>query len=429
VAASTSERMTTADGAALYVGAVLGPGVLIVPALAVSIAGPASVVAWIALLALSAPVAATFAALGIRQPVAGGAAAYVDSAFGPQMGAGTGWCFLGGVVLGAPTLSIVGGEYFGAVVGGGRAVVLATSAAMLMGIIAANLCGFRATSRIQLALVGTLTALILVALVAALPHAHRSAWSPFAPHGWVAVGTAANLLMFSFVGWEAVTHVVDRFANPSRQIPRAIASAFVIIAALYIGIAVAAVGLPGNGRSTVPLADLMASGLGQAGRKSTAVVAVLLTMGTVNAYIAGATSLAVDMNRRGQFPLSAMSGPACRYQARRRVLMLIAGASGIVFVLLADKLANVTLLIRIISTLFVAVYVAACAAAIHLLNGKARLVGMAAFALVVTVLAFAQLLIAVPAAVMLAACLYITITTRLRESAAGGHRGLGERKD
>ena len=71
-----------ASGAALYVGAVLGPGVLLVPALAAQAAGPASVLAWVGLLAASLAIAATFAALGVRHPVAGGAAAYVRAAYG-----------------------------------------------------------------------------------------------------------------------------------------------------------------------------------------------------------------------------------------------------------------------------------------------------------------------------------------------------------
>ena len=38
----------------------------------------------------------------------------------------------------------------------------------------------------------------------------------------------------------------------------------------------------------MPLADLMAVGLGEPGRKVTAVLAVLLTMGTMNTYMAAA---------------------------------------------------------------------------------------------------------------------------------------------
>lgn len=62
-------------GAALYVGALVGPGVLLVPSLAVAAAGPESIVAWAGLFVLSAPLAVAFAALGVRHPVAGGVSA------------------------------------------------------------------------------------------------------------------------------------------------------------------------------------------------------------------------------------------------------------------------------------------------------------------------------------------------------------------
>jgi len=48
------------SGAALYLGSLIGPGVLLVPALAVRAAGPASVISWGALLLLLAPLAVTF---------------------------------------------------------------------------------------------------------------------------------------------------------------------------------------------------------------------------------------------------------------------------------------------------------------------------------------------------------------------------------
>ena len=81
-------NLGVASGAALYVGAVLGPGVLLLPALAAQAAGPASVLAWAGLLAASLAIAATFAALGVRHPVAGGAAAYVRAAYGRGAGRG-----------------------------------------------------------------------------------------------------------------------------------------------------------------------------------------------------------------------------------------------------------------------------------------------------------------------------------------------------
>jgi amino acid efflux transporter len=51
--------------------AVPGAGILALPALAASAAGPASLLAWLALLLFCVPVAATFAALGARYPDSG----------------------------------------------------------------------------------------------------------------------------------------------------------------------------------------------------------------------------------------------------------------------------------------------------------------------------------------------------------------------
>src|SRR5918912_2131511 len=92
-------------GSALYVGALIGPGLLLVPALAVEAAGAASIVAWAALLVLSAPLAVTFGALGVRHPVAGGVAAYVRAGLGERAAAVTGGWFLAAVVLDAPAVS------------------------------------------------------------------------------------------------------------------------------------------------------------------------------------------------------------------------------------------------------------------------------------------------------------------------------------
>ena len=63
------------------------------PPLAAHAAGPASVLAWVALLAISLPIAATFAALGVRHADAGGTAAYARAAYGRVPAAVTGWWF------------------------------------------------------------------------------------------------------------------------------------------------------------------------------------------------------------------------------------------------------------------------------------------------------------------------------------------------
>ena len=76
--------LTTARGAALYIGALLGPGLLLLPGLAAAEAGPASVLAWAGLLVLSGLFAVVFAALGRGFPSAGGVIGYVRAGLGAR---------------------------------------------------------------------------------------------------------------------------------------------------------------------------------------------------------------------------------------------------------------------------------------------------------------------------------------------------------
>ena len=85
--------VTPAQGVALYVGAVVGAGVLVLPGTAASLAGPASVLAWAFVSVLGVPLALTFAALAGRYPDAGGVATFTGRAFGPASGAVVGWFY------------------------------------------------------------------------------------------------------------------------------------------------------------------------------------------------------------------------------------------------------------------------------------------------------------------------------------------------
>jgi amino acid efflux transporter len=387
-----SGTLSTRSGTALYVGAVLGPGVLLIPSLAAEAAGPASVVAWGALLVLSAPLAAVFAALGVAYPEAGGTAAYARAAFGRPAAAVTGWWFLAGVLLGAPAVALIGGFYVADLLEVGRGPAIAVAAAMVAGVLAANAAGIRTTARLQLGLAAVLATLLLVAVVTALPESAAAHWQPFAPHGWIGVGTAASLLMFSFIGWEAGSHLAGEFRDPARQLPRALLAALAVVVVLYLGLAVATVGVLGTAApSDVPLADLMAAGLGAPGRTVTAVLAVLLTMGTMNAYVAAATKLAGALAADGAAP-----APLAR---PRFGLGLLAAVAATELALLAFGVLDVEGLVRASSASFVAVYVPATAAGFRLLRGRVRWSAGASFAAMLIVLAFSGPFLLVPAAI------------------------------
>ncbi len=167
-----------------------------------------------------------------------------------RAGAVTGWWFLCGVVLGAPAVALIGGAYVADLLGTGRAGAVVAAAGMMAVVMAANAAGAARRPRASSsALAGLLAALVLVAVLTALPESRADHWTPFAPHGWAAIGTAASLLMLSFIGWEAVSHLAGELRDPARQLPRAIFAALGIVVVLYLGLAVATVGVLGTARA------------------------------------------------------------------------------------------------------------------------------------------------------------------------------------
>jgi amino acid efflux transporter len=399
------------------VGALVGPGVLLVPSLAAKAAGPASVIAWAALLVVSVPLAATFAALGVRHPVPGGVSAYVREAFGGGASAVTGVSFTTAVVFGAPAISLVGGYYVADLVGGGRSLAVAVAVAVMAAVLGGNALGLRVSASVQLGLSAVLVATIAVAVSAALPSRVGRHWSPFAPHGWWAVGTAANILIWLFVGWEAMAQLAGEFARPARDLPRAVALAFVVMAVLYCGLAVATITVTGSDGSKVPLADLVAAAFGHAGRDATAVLAVALTMGTINVYTASAAKLAATL--AGDRALPSWLGRGADRDIPRRPLVALAATSAVLFAALAGGLTGTTDLVRATSACFVVVYLLALASAAKALTGRARFAAWVGLGAMTVVTVFSLAFLVVPATAAL-------VCVVLRRAGAGRGAAEGE---
>jgi amino acid efflux transporter len=409
--------LTATRGAALYVGALIGPGLLLIPALATGIAGPASIVSWLALLALSAPIALVFGALATRHPVAGGVSAYSKEAFGADASAVTGIWFVAAVVLGGPAVALIGGYYVAELTGAGQSVAIAVGAAIYAVVLITNTFGITVSSRVQLVLSSVLVATVVVAIAVAVPGRVTEHWTPFAPNGWWAIGTATNVLMWLVIGWEAMAQLAGEFRDPRRDVPRAMGIAFGVIAVLYAGLGVATIVAPGAAGSRVPLADLIELGFGQAGRSATAVLAVALTLGTVNVYTGSVCALAGALESDGALPTWVTGPPrAAAGWVPRRPLLVLAITGSVLLAALAADVLTTTEVIRATSACFIAVYVVALTAAARILTGwlRAAAVVAACLAAVVAVFSAAYLLVPLGAAVL---CLGLRRRTMLRRGA------------
>jgi amino acid efflux transporter len=388
-------HLTTSRGAALYIGALLGPGLLLLPGLAAAQAGPASIIAWLALLILSGLFAAVFSALGRHNPSAGGVIGYVTAGLGRRAGRATGWMFLAGVVCGAPIVCLIGASYVTELTGSGQLARAAVAAALLLTVVGLAAGGLRASAAAQVVLVSLLTVVVIVAAAGSAGSARAGNWTPFAPHGWLSVGSAAATLMFSFVGWEAVAPLTTRFADPGRQLPRVVAIALAVTTALYLGLAIATIGVLGPRAATdVPLAGLLSHAIGAAGPDVAAVAAIVLTLGATNAYINGAAAMAGQLAR-------AASGSRGRGPVLR--LLTAITATGLLLIILYGlRIVSTAALVAVPTALFLAVYLAAMVAAARVLRGPVRIAALPAALAVTAMLGFCGWALAVPATVALA---------------------------
>ncbi|MFD0683862.1 APC family permease [Actinomadura fibrosa] len=403
----SGHRLGLGQGTALLVGAVLGPGVLALPHLAAAAAGPASIIAWAALLALSAPIALTFAALGADRPDAGGVATFAARAFGPRLATAAGLCFFAAVPVGVLAGALIGGDYVASAAGLGRFGTVGVALALLLAAFAANHGGLRTSGRIQLVLVALLAALLVAAVLAAGPHIRTAAFTPFAPHGPLGVVHAAGVLAFAFAGWEAASHLSADFADPRRLLPRATALTLAVVAVLYLSLAVAVTGVLGEraASSPVPLALLLEDGIGaDAARPLTAGAALVLSFVAMNTYVAGGARLGAALARDGAFPAPLARGSAAG-EVPRRSLALLAVLTAVLSAAVLWGGLGLDPLMRVTAACLATVTVIGMASATRLLPGRRRALAYAATFFAGAVTLSCGLYLAVPGALAASALL------------------------
>ena len=357
------------QASALYIAAVLGTGILVLPGLAADAAGPASIVAVAVVLALSIPLAGTFAALAARFPDAGGVATFVRLALGPTAARMAGYWFFFGVQFGAPVVATLGAEYLVAALGADRAVVPFAALAFLIVPLTISFFGLRVSGSVQLVLTGLLVVVVVGVVAITAPAVQPANFQPFLPHGWSGVALAISLFVWAFAGWEAVTHIAGEFRSPRRTIPIATAVAIVVVGAAYLSLQVVTVGVSTTSTrgGRVPLIDLVSVTAPGVGPVVVAVIAAVVAVGVLNAYVPAFGKLAASLGRDGHLPRWFAKGaePGC---VPRRGLALVTVIELSYFALLTWRGAELTPFILIHTASMVAVYALGMVAAVRLLE-------------------------------------------------------------
>jgi amino acid efflux transporter len=362
-------RIGLPTASALYISAVLGTDVLVLPGLAADAAGPASVLALAIVLALSVPLAGAFAALAARYPDAGGVATFARLALGPTAARMTGYWFFFGVCFGAPVVAALGGEYLVGAFGADRALVPVIGIGFLVVTIALAAFGLRVSGTVQLVLTALLVVVIVGVVVTAGPAFQPANFEPFMPHGWAGVGLAISLFVWASAGWEAVTHIAAEFKNPRRIIPLATLIAVVVVSVAYLALQVVTVGVLGadGSSSTVPFIDLVSVAFPAVGPAVVAAIAVVLVVGVLNVYVPAFANLGASLGRDRDLPRWFAKGAEPGAVPRRALALFAVLSLGYSIVFFAFGLELETFILIHTSSM-ISVYLIGMIAAVRLLR-------------------------------------------------------------
>lgn len=354
---------------ALYIGAVLGSGVLLVPGLAADMAGPASLLSWGVMTLFVLPMALVMGLLAAKFPHTGGVSHFVTKAFGASAGSLIGWFFLMSVPIGAPVAAVTGAAYLATALHLGHIGTALIAITILLVGLATNLFGMKMAGKVQVAVVIAILLVLITAVIGSVPSMKASNFTPFLSHGWVSVGRSTAILFWCFIGWEAVSHLSEEFIDPRREAIKGVTIASMIVGILYFCTALSTVGTRSYGSrdSAASLVLVIEHIVGKSGALVAGGTAVFICTATVIAYVGAASRLAFALAQSGNAP-KFFSVVAMRHRSPVGGILFLAACFAVVLPIYVTNSVPLTVLIQLPNATFILTYMAGCAAGIRLLR-------------------------------------------------------------
>ncbi|WP_280586378.1 APC family permease [Halorubrum sp. Boch-26] len=323
----------------ISMGAMIGSGIFVLPALGYKKAGPAVILAYVLAALVVLPAALSKAEMATAMPESGGTYLYIDRALGPLFGtiAGIGAWFS---LVFKSSFALVGlGAYLllFAPLSQGAVVYVALTLAVL--VVALNISGTKMSGQIQAIIVTLVVAGLLAYVVNAGFIVDTARYTPFTTDGGGGVVTAAAFVFVSYAGVTKIASVAEEVKHPGKNLPRAMLGSMGIMTLLYIGVVGAIIGLsdpevlktggPGGTASLTPMADGAGALLGGVGVLFISVIAVVALTSMANAGVLSSSRFPLAMSRDDLLP-PALRTIDSRFKTPRNAVLL----TGVVLLLL-----------------------------------------------------------------------------------------------
>jgi len=234
------------------IGAIVGTGIFVLTGTGALTAGPALSLSFVV-----AAVACCFAALCYAEfastvPVAGSIYTYSYATLGELAAWMIGWDLLLEYGLAAAAVSVGWSGYFQSLLSGfGITLPVALTAApgalpgvttfinlpalvIMLALTAMLGWGVRESARLNNVMVAIKVGVVLLFILFGARHVQPANWQPYMPFGYHGMLSAAALVFFAFIGFDAVTSAAEEVKKPSRDLPIGIIGSLAVCAVLYV---------------------------------------------------------------------------------------------------------------------------------------------------------------------------------------------------
>jgi basic amino acid/polyamine antiporter, APA family len=309
------------DLTALGIGAIIGTGIFVIIGEAIAESGPAIVISF-----LLAGVTCIFSALAYAElastiPVSGSAYTYAYATMGELLAWIIGWDLILEYGVAVAAVAVGWGAYLTELLDSVFGVTLSESISLppgeggdvnvpafllVLAVAAVLIAGIRQSARSNTVMVITKLLVLAFFIVVAFSAFDGDNFSNFAPNGFSGIESAAALIFFAYIGFDAVSTGSEETKRPQRDLPIAIVGSLLIATALYILVSLAAVGaLPASelAGQDAPLAIALSEGAGIGwGADIVTFGALVAITSVVLTILYGQTRVAFSMCRDGLLP-------------------------------------------------------------------------------------------------------------------------------
>jgi APA family basic amino acid/polyamine antiporter len=311
---------------AMGVGAIIGTGIFVVIGQGAAKAGPSVILAFVLAAVTCLFSALSYAELAAAVPVAGSAYTYSYATMGELVAFIIGWDLILEYGVSVAAVAVGWGGNVNAFLDSAFHVripdAISTSPSdggvfnlpavfIVMAITFLLIRGTKESATANMIMVGIKICILVFFIIAALTSFDSNNFKDFAPDGFAGITSAAGLIFFAYIGFDAVATGSEESNNPGKDLPIAVVGSLAISTLLYVLVAIAAVGvapisvMTESKNKDAPLSAALESGTGLNWASALLSLGALIAITSVVLVILyGQTRIFFAMCRDGLLPRS-----------------------------------------------------------------------------------------------------------------------------